>query len=93
MGVGGYSGRPILCNGILSLKAIHDKTLMEKGNRGADWSTYLLPFDEKLGKDKRFKDVNDRNYVHEPKLFGTLDKKEDLREQFNMLCRGEKVMV
>ena len=76
-----------------AVKSTHDKTLMDKGNRGADWSTYLLPFDEKLGKDKRFRDVNDRNYVHEPKLFGTLDKKEDLREQFNMLCRGEKVIV
>merc|ERR1719322_856178 len=63
---------------------------MDIGSRGADWTTYQLPFDNNLRKDGRFKDVKDKNYVHTPKLFGTLDKKEDLRDQFNMLCRGEK---
>ena len=75
------------------VKSAHDKTLIEKGSRGADWSTYLLPFDNNLRKDGRFKDVKEKNYVHTPKLFGTLDKKEDLRDQFNMLCRGEKVRI
>ena len=73
------------------VKSTHDKTLLDKGCRGADWTTYQLPFDESLRKDERFKNIKDRNYVHRPNLFGTLDKKEDLRDQFNMLCRGEKV--
>ena len=82
---------PIIKESLDKVKSTHDKTLMEKGNRGSDWSTYLLPFDENLRKDPQFKTVKDKDYVYKPKLFGTLDKKEDLRDQFNMLCRGEKV--
>jgi len=73
------------------VKSTHDKKLMDKGCRGADWTTYQLPFDESLRKDERFKNIKDKNYVHRPKLFGILDKKEDLRDQFNILCRGETV--
>ena len=71
----------------------HDDTLMRKGHRGPEWSTYLLPFSESLRKDDRFKDVKDKKYIYKPKLFGTLTLKEDLRDQYNMLCRGEKVGV
>ena len=71
----------------------HDKTLLDKGHRGSDWSTYLVPLDQNLRNDNRFQNITDKNYQHVPKLFSTLDKKEDLRDQFNMLCRGEKVSM
>ena len=69
----------------------HDKTLLEKGHRGSDWSTYLTPINEELQQNDRFKNIKEKHYTYSPQLFVPLNKTEDLRDQFNMLCRGEKV--
>jgi hypothetical protein len=71
----------------------HDNTLIEKGHRGSDWSTYLIPINEALQKDDKFKNLKEKNYHHSSELFVPLSKTEDLRDQFNMLCRGEKVLL
>ena len=71
----------------------HDDTLVQKGHRGPDWSTYLLPFDEKRLDRVKLEDIKNKKYTYQPSLFVPLIKKEDVRDQFNMLCRGEQVRI
>lgn len=71
----------------------HDKTLLEKGYRGENWTTYRLPLNENLRTHEQFNNIESKDYTYSPSLFSVLEKKEDLRDQFNMLCRGEKVGI
>ena len=71
----------------------HDDTLVQKGHRGPDWTTYLLPFDEKRLDSAKLKHIKSKKYIYQPSLFVPLTQKEDVRDQFNMLCRGEQVCI
>ena len=84
------------------VKREHDATLMKKGSRGRDWRTFRLPFNRTLASNKKFKKVRNRKHEWQPvilnqikpQLLENLSNKEQktmLKEQFNMLCRGENL--
>ena len=52
-----------------------------------------MPLNENLRTHERFNNIESKDYTYSPSLFSVLEKKEDLRDQFNMLCRGEKVGI
>ncbi|XP_059097158.1 prolyl 4-hydroxylase subunit alpha-2-like isoform X2 [Tigriopus californicus] len=65
----------------------HDVVLEKKGPRNRSWRTFLVPFDEKLRKKKKYKKIKNKRYQPGDKADG-LD--QNLWEKFNALCRGEE---
>ena len=89
-------------NTLTIVKRDHDVTLIRKGSQGEDWRTFRLPFNKTLGKHKMFKDIRHRKHQWKPLIMDELqaamskkmsykEQKRILKEQFNMLCRGEKL--
>ena len=72
----------------------HDKTLDQKGRAGSvgavEWRTNRVPFDEKLRKKKKFKNVSAKEETFSPSL-GRSNQPHIVSEQFNRLCRGEEL--
>ena len=75
---------------------------MRKGDYGADWRTFKLPFNKKLLENKVFKNVKTRQQKWNPKILDDLpyhflsdisnpNQKRTLHGQFKMLCRGERL--
>ena len=84
------------------IKRDHDVTLLRKGAYGSEWRTFRLPFSKKLAANNMFKNVKSRHHHVTPKILNELpypflsdlsniDTKRTLKEQFKMLCRGERI--
>ncbi len=53
----------ILKSTLATMKAKHDKVLVQKGPRGENWKTFRVPFDQKLAKKKKYKKIKDKRYT------------------------------
>ena len=88
------------------IKTDHDRTLMRKGPYGEDWRTFRLPFDQELRNEWRFTNVPHRKHSWNPKVLdhfepptvvdrfritSTIAQQMLVKEQFHMLCRGQKL--
>ena len=78
---------------------VHDKVLDTKGPDGSSggnfWKTNPVPFDEKLRKKKKFKKLQkiEQNSTDQYKFQVVHSlKSEIITDQFNRLCRGEKLL-
>ena len=88
------------------IKTDHDRTLMRKGPYGEDWRTFRLPFDQELRDEWRFTNVPTHQHSWNPKILdhfepptvvdrfritSTIAQQMLVKEQFHMLCRGQKL--
>ena len=84
----------VLRNQLKATIRTHDKTLDQKGRAGSvgavEWRTNRVPFDEKLRKKKKFKNVSAKEETFSPSL-GRSNQPHIVSEQFNRLCRGEEL--
>lgn len=77
-----------ILEGILkTMQNKHDVVLEKKGPRDRGWRTFLVPFDEKLRKKKKYKKIKNKRYQPN-EVADRLD--QNLWEKFNALCRGEE---
>ena len=94
----GLNKTKIANNLVKTMIKTHDKVLEQKGPSGSvngnTWRTNLVPFDEKLRKKKKYKNVLKEFKKTEQNFQPSIrpDNREPvIWDQFNRLCRGENL--